>query len=113
MLCILIVTKSLLQESYDYCKKVVLIEIRTQLESLFVVQSIPPSEGMEDASRGYGLLLHAFGLRTEEIRAKYSAKIKEKVSFHVIYVQTSCTGLKKMYEQPRDDLLRLSIHQGS
>ena len=42
---------------------------------------------MEDASRGYGLLLHAFGLRTEEIRAKYSAKIKGKVSHHVINVQ--------------------------
>ena len=78
--------KSLLQESYDYCKKGVLLEIKTQLESLFKVQSTPKSEEMEDASRGYGLLLHAFGLRTEEMRAKYSAKIKTKVSLHVIHV---------------------------
>ena len=77
-------TKSLLQESYDYCKKGVLIEIKTQLESLFKVQSTPKSEEMEDASRGYGLLLHAFGLRTEEIKAKYSTLIKGKVSLYVI-----------------------------
>ena len=60
--------------------------MKTQLESLFKVQSTPKSEEMEDASRGYGLLLHAFGLRTEEMRAKYSAKIKTKVSLHVIHV---------------------------
>ena len=87
MLCILIVTKSLLQESYDRCKRAVFHEIKTQLESLFVVQSTAKSEEMEDASRGYGLLLHAFGLRTEEIRAKYSAKIKGKVSHHAINIQ--------------------------
>ena len=43
----------------------------------FVVQS--RTEEMEDASRGYGLLLSACGLRTEEMRTEYSTKIKEKV----------------------------------
>ena len=75
-----------LQESYDYCKKGVLREIKTQLQSLFAVQSTPKSEEMEDASRGYGLLLHAFGLRTERKRTEYSAAIKTKVSLHVTYV---------------------------
>ena len=51
--------------------------MRAQLESLFAVQL--KSEEMEDASRGYGLLLSAFGLRTEEMRAQYSATIKAKV----------------------------------
>ena len=53
--------------------------ISAQLESLFVVQPTK-SEEMEDASRGYGLLLHASALRTEEMRARWSAKIKAKVS---------------------------------
>ena len=35
---------------------------------------------MEDASRGYGLLLHAFGLRAEKMTAQYSAHIKTIVS---------------------------------
>ena len=39
------------------------------------------TEKMEDASRGYGLLLHAFGLRTEPVRAQHFAKIKTKVNF--------------------------------
>ena len=51
--------------------------MRVQLESLFAVQ--PKTEEMEDASRGYGLLLSAFGLRKEEMRAQYSAHIKAKV----------------------------------
>ena len=50
--------------------------ISVQLESLFVVQR----ENMEELSRGYGMLLHVFGLRTEEKRAQYSANIKAKVS---------------------------------
>ena len=37
------------------------------------------SDEMEDASRGYGLLLHAFDLRSENMRAQYSFSIKEKV----------------------------------
>ena len=41
---------------------------------------------MEDASRGYGLLLHAFGLRTKEIRNQYSAKIKAKVGLKLSVV---------------------------
>ena len=84
-MCILTSRKSLLQESYDYCKKGVLHEIRTELESLFVAPR-PKSEEMEDASRGYGLLLHAVGLRTEEKRTEYSAAIKTKVSLLVIHV---------------------------
>jgi len=35
---------------------------------------------MEELSRGYGMLLHAFGLRTEEMRAQYSAHIKTLVN---------------------------------
>ena len=35
---------------------------------------------MEDASRGYGLLLHAFGLRSEKMKAQYCAHIKAHVS---------------------------------
>ena len=52
--------------------------MRAQLESLFVVQPTKTEE-MEDASRGYGLLLHAFGLRTKEMRDQYSAQFKAKV----------------------------------
>ena len=48
-----------------------------QLHTLFVVQS-KKTEEME-VSRGYGLLLSASGLKTEEMRAQYSIKIKEKV----------------------------------
>ena len=35
---------------------------------------------MEDASRGYGMLLHAFGLRSEEMQAEYSGHIKAEVT---------------------------------
>ena len=37
--------------------------ISVQLESLFVVQI----EKLEELSQGYGMLLHAFGLRTDEV----------------------------------------------
>ena len=42
---------------------------------------------MEDASRGYGMLLSACGLRTEEMQAQYSTQIKEKVNLkgHLSY----------------------------
>ena len=50
--------------------------ISVQLESLFVVQI----EKLEELSQGYGMLLHAFDLRTEEKRDQYSAHIKEKVN---------------------------------
>ena len=60
--------KSLLQESYDKCKEAVIHHISAQLESLFVNQS-KKTEEMDDATRGYGLLLHAFGLRTDEMIA--------------------------------------------
>ena len=49
-----------------------------QLHTLFVVQS-KKTEEMEKVSRGYGVLLSASGLKTEEMRAQYSIKIKEKV----------------------------------
>ena len=51
-----------------------------QLESLFVVQPATKMEEMEDASRGYGLLLHRFGLKAEEMRAQYCAIVKAEVS---------------------------------
>ena len=54
--------------------------MRAQLESLFAVQPTKTEE-MEDASRGYGLLLYAFGLRTKEMRDQYSAQLKAKVGF--------------------------------
>ena len=66
------------QYSYDRCREAVIHHISTQLKSLFEVQSAKSKE-MDDASRGYGLLLHAFGLRTEEMRAQYCAHIKEMV----------------------------------
>ena len=50
-----------------------------QLHTLFVVQS-KKTEEMEKVSRGYGLLLSASGLKTEEMRDEYSTKIKEKVN---------------------------------
>ena len=34
---------------------------------------------MKDASRGYGLFLHAFGLRNDEMRDQFCADIKAKV----------------------------------
>ena len=49
-----------------------------QLESLFVLQ-LAKMEEMEDASCGYGQLLHAFGLR--DMRAQYSDNIKAEVNF--------------------------------
>ena len=52
--------------------------MRAQLEYLFAVQP-KKTEEMEDASRGYGLLLRAFHLRTKEMRDQYSALIKKKV----------------------------------
>ena len=52
--------------------------MHAQLESLFAVQPTKTEE-MEDASRGYGLLLSAFHLRTKEMRDQYSVLIKEKV----------------------------------
>jgi len=34
---------------------------------------------MEDAGRGFGLLLHAFSLRMKEIRAQHAEAIKAEV----------------------------------
>jgi len=45
---------------------------------LFGVQP-KKTEEMEDASRGYGLLLSAFGLRTKEMRANNYTEIKTMV----------------------------------
>ena len=53
--------------------------ISAELESLFSKQATITEE-LEDASRGYGLLLHAFGLRTEQMRAQCSEDIKTIVS---------------------------------
>ena len=50
-----------------------------QLYKHFVVQSKKTKE-MEELSRGYGLLLSACGLKTEEMRDEYSTKIKKKVN---------------------------------
>ena len=49
-----------------------------QLYKHFAVQSKKTKE-MEELSRGYGLLLLACGLKTEEMRDEYSTEIKEKV----------------------------------
>ena len=49
-----------------------------QLYKHFVVQSKKTKE-MEELNRGYGLLLLACGLKTEEMRDEYSTEIKEKV----------------------------------
>ena len=50
-----------------------------QLHTLFVVQS-KKTEELEQLSRGYGLLLSASGLKTEEMRDEYSTEIKKKVN---------------------------------
>jgi len=68
----------ILQEAYDRSKDTVIHIISSELESLFQVQKAKTEE-MEDASRGYELLLHAFSLRMKEIRAQYSEAIKVEV----------------------------------
>ena len=81
---------STLQEAYDRSKKMVIRTISYGLDSLFRVQETK-TEGMEDASRGYGLLLHAFGLRRKEIRAHHSQAIKTEVrNTRVILVSIAC-----------------------
>ena len=77
-------SKSLPQESYDKCKKVVIRAISTHLESLFKVQEAKTEE-MENTSYIYGLLLSACGLTTMKMRNHHSYYIKTKVS-HVIPV---------------------------
>ena len=69
-----------MQKSYDSCKEAVLHEVKTKIESLFAVQS-KKSDEMEYASQGYGLLLHACGLRTKEVKSRYFAQVKQTVSF--------------------------------
>ena len=69
-----------------------------QLHTLFVVQS-KKTEEMEKVSRGYGLLLSASGLRTEEMRAQYSIKMKEKV-YHKWHLSYSLTpGILHFHEK--------------
>lgn len=67
-----------LQEAYNESRKVVIHEIIAKLKSLFSVQ--PKTEEMEDASRGYGMLLHACGLTTQEKRASHCKAIKAQVT---------------------------------
>ena len=69
--CMLTKYNSTVQLSSNSCLDI-------QLHTLFVVQS-KKTEEMEKVSRSYDLLLSASGLRTEEMRAQYSIKIKEKV----------------------------------
>ena len=71
--CMLTKYNSIVQLSSNSCLDI-------QLHTLFVVQS-KKTEEMEKVSQGYGMLLSACGLRTEEMRAQYSIKIKEKVYF--------------------------------
>ena len=73
----------ILQEAYDRSKDTVIHIISSELESLFQVQKAK-TEVMEDASRGYELLLHAFSLRMKEIRAQYSEAIKAEVRYEGI-----------------------------
>jgi len=49
-----------------------------KLRKLFEVQST--TKEMEDASRGYGMLLHVFDLRTDNMRVAYCNSIRRKVS---------------------------------
>ena len=80
----------ILQEAYDRSKKIVIDTISSGLESLFRVQKAK-TEGMEDASRGYGLLLHAFSLRMKETRAHHSEAIKIEVrDTRVILISIAC-----------------------
>jgi len=68
----------ILQEAYKRSKKIVIRTISSKLESLFEVQKAKTEE-MEDAGRGFGLLLHAFSLRMKEIRAQHAEAIKAEV----------------------------------
>ena len=78
------------QEAYDRSKKIVIHTISSGLESLFRVQKTKTEE-MEDASRGYGLLLHAFSLRMKEIRAQHAEAIKTEVrDTRVILMSIAC-----------------------
>ena len=63
---------------YCNCEEAVIHHISAQLHTLFEVQS-KKTEELEDTSRVYGQHLHTCGLRTDEMRALYSANIKAKV----------------------------------
>ena len=81
---------SILQEAYDKSKEIVIHTISSKLESLFQVQKTKTEE-MEDASRGYGLLLHAFSLRMKELRAQHAEAIKREVrDTRVILISIAC-----------------------
>ena len=80
----------ILQEAYDRSKRIVIRTISSKLESLFQVQETKTEE-MEDASRGYGLLLHAFSLRRKESQAQHAEAIKTEVrDTRVILMSTAC-----------------------
>ena len=65
--------------SYDNCKELAVRRICQKLEALFTVNKEPDREDMEDTSRGYGLLLHGAGLKTEQVTAEHVSAVTEQV----------------------------------
>ena len=55
------------------------MRICQKLETLFTVNREADREDMEDTSRGYGLLLHGAGLKTEKVIAENVSAVAEKV----------------------------------
>ncbi len=53
--------------------------LKTKLEDLFVLHKNAPTEEMEDASRGYGWLLHASGLKANQ--ATYVKDLTQQVCY--------------------------------
>jgi len=73
-----------LQRAYDKCRNRVLRTLFQGLQSgLFsVLTSTPEKQGTVDlagASRGFGLLLHAFALKTENTKTEACVAISQEV----------------------------------
>lgn len=57
--------------------------ILSRLESLFMVDTETAREDMEDASRGYGRLLHASGLKNNE--AEHVVSLTKQVHHSTLF----------------------------
>ncbi len=58
------------QMAYHHSKEAVIASIKEAIEALFVIDKDAPRENMEDASRGYGRLLHASGSKTNHAQVE-------------------------------------------
>ena len=83
-------TSLTLQHAYDKCRNRVVHTVCQDLMSgLFsIVTNTPEKQGtldLEGASRGFGLLLHAFALKTERVKTEACAAISQEVCKYIGY----------------------------